>query len=223
VGRIFWFVSYPTSVRVIEFRQDGTVQIPLAWTAANPNLRFVDFDTGLFGTTTPALGVAVGGSEVAKFATTAGHNLQGLAWTTFAPVLATTNVQPVLGTTGQFQEGRWCQIGSTVFVQGLWRWGSTGETIGSGNYLFTIGGISGGPPNISADITQTGNTGLILGNVTLLDNSAGTSYSLVGTRRSTTQINIIQQGSPDALVTQAAPIALAENDWFYFSIWYEAA
>jgi hypothetical protein len=75
--------------------------------------------------------ISVGGSQVASFASTAGHGLQGLAWTTWTPSFTGSVSNPNLGSGGA-AVGRYIQTGDLVHAQFVLSYDGTGISGGSG-------------------------------------------------------------------------------------------
>jgi hypothetical protein len=198
---------------------DGTVGAPSITFAATDQQ-----DVGFYRADTDEIGVAAGGAEIARFSADAGHNLQGLAWQAFTPVLVSlTGTQPVLGTGGTIQNGRWVRIGDKVIVQGQIRYGTTGVTIGTGNFGVKFGdGLTNGPPDASTAL-GTGAVALPIGIGRLTDNNTGNVYFLDIDLFSTNRVAFWNRASPATATTQIAPITLAVSDYFGFSFVYEAA
>lgn len=83
-------------------------------------------DDGLWSPVAGSIAVSSGGSEVARFTADAGHNLQGLAWTTWTPTLTNLNI----GSTGT-QVARYVRVGNTVHFYWSVVLGGTGISVGS--------------------------------------------------------------------------------------------
>jgi hypothetical protein len=137
----------------------------------------------------------------------------GLAWESWTPTLTAVTTDPTLGT-GSVQEGRFLRMGPTVFARGYIKFGTSGTAAGSGLYRISL------PVDCATDTLPVGD-GMIR-DVTLASGMRG--FCLIPPAGVTDRTEIYMTASPFTFMSNTAISGFpAANDWFRFSLCYEAA
>lgn len=170
-----------------------------------------DTDTGVFFDTA-VVGVTAAGAEVARFTGTAGHNLDGLAWTTWSPTW--TNLTIGNGT----QVARYIRIGDLVIARLELIFGSTTSISGAISVTIPITASSSG---YTAGRQQ-------IGNAWLEDNSAAGDVLAHINLNDTGRVGLQALTASGTYVSRTAisstvPFTWATDDKIAFTIIYEAA
>jgi hypothetical protein len=216
VGRIFWYAPHPTAERYLELYS------PSHATQAHDIILYDSNDDVIYQWDESAADhiYSVGGGEVARITGTTGHNLQGLAWTTWTPALTGAVSNPNLGSTGT-AEGRYVRIGNLVFAQFECVFNGTGISAGSGQWFVST------PVAAASTSTQSLNaqmgSGFRFGSSTVsawgvLEFETTTTLQVVGFQ-STAAGSFATAGG----LTSANAGTLAANSFLRGDFWYEAA
>jgi hypothetical protein len=183
---------------------DGDATAPgISWLASAQQ------DVGIFRADTDEIGVAVGGAEVARLTGTAGHNLQGLEWTTWTPTLGGITVGN--GTTNYAQ---YVRIGDLVIARWMFTLGSTSAI---------TGGITVSAP-VTADV---GGDQFLVGHARLNDSGTAVHIATVGLSDASTFTVYRQAVSGSNIIrsslSSTTPFTWTTTDFLSFTAIYEAA
>lgn len=132
-------------------------------------------------------------------------------WFDYTPVLTATSSNPTLGASSA-TEGRYCVIGTLVYVIARVQFGSSGAAAGSGTYEVSL------PVPVNVSQYSASHT---IGVVLLVD--SGTTRT-VGTARMQTgdAVNVLMQATgTNVSVSDAVPWTWANNDLIELSLTYE--
>lgn len=131
--------------------------------------------------------------------------IDGAAWTDYTPTWTATSVNPTIGT-GNI-EGRYTQIGKIVHCHGILKMGAT-TTFGTGDYRISL------PVTAIATCRATGSVHVIDYNTR--------NYTGVAVITGTDNLYFTtdNMGNP---FSSTSPITWVDNDFFTWSITYEAA
>ena len=136
--------------------------------------------------------------------------------TSYTPALTASSVNPTLGSGGDFtQAGHWWRVGKMVYVTIRLRFGSSGNTAGTGDYKVSL------PTAASATLAASGALagGAVVGSGVVRDNSA-VSSSWTVTAQLETATTVLLVASSNGAVGAAVPWAWAASDGISLGLSY---
>lgn len=139
-------------------------------------------------------------------------NVVQAAWTAYTPSLLASTTNPVLGTGGS-AVADYIQIGKTVHYKGQIKFGTSGFSVGSGNYSISIPVAATGQTAVGLMWVSPANSTVWPGLLRGFAGSAGVYSSASATAPALAAV-----GS-----TGAAGTAWAASGYFWWSITYQAA
>lgn len=225
LGRFLWRDSSgaPVSTEAVRISQNGQFDFVTGpvlhpdGAAATPSITFRasgQQDVGFFRAGTDEIGVTAGATgEVARFSPDAGHNLQGLAWTTWTPTLTNLNI----GSTGTMVAG-YVRMGAIVWFDIHVTLGGAGISVG--DCTFTV------PVAEHAEYNAGGDDRVVVGVATLIDAATGV-YDAV----TTIDDGVLRPRSLNASATHSvqnslsstSPFTWVATDRMHLHGWYRAA
>jgi len=134
----------------------------------------------------------------------------GLNWNSYTPELTAATTDPNLGS-GETAEGRYWQVGNTVFVNINIIFGSSPNE-GSGAYEVSV------PANIDSAVSSTA----VVGSGYIVDSSAGDRVVVVAHRYGANTVRVVQSDSND-WVKATVPWTWAQSDAIRLHLTYEIA
>lgn len=154
-----------------------------------------------------------GSAQIRLDSLTVGPNqvLQGAIvtdWQDYTPALTSTSGSVVLGT-GGVAKAKWRRVGDAMQIQYTWLWGSTGNTFGTGTYLFEL------PSGYTIDTTKIPDI-----STTSMQGSGyyykatGQYYPLAFSYSNSTKVYGIVTNSAGANLSYNTPATVANSDRF---------